>query len=321
MFNRARRRLAILYVGLFASVLIAFSLAVYWVLAMVLQPNFDIAPDTSNDRAAEIAYDAALEQIGVALLVGNAVTVVVVGVAASFLARRTLAPVREAHERQRRFVADASHEMRSPLAAIRSSAEGALAVAEDPVEARRSLLAIVDATDRLGSLTNDLLVLARSETGYVERPREAVDLAVLAAEAVEAAQRDMGGAHPQVVLALAPDIVVRASADETGRIILNLVGNALRYTPTDERVTVRVSGTDRHGSVEVSDTGPGIAEADLERVFEPFYRVRASADAPRGSGLGLAIAQGLARQNGGRVTATSGVGMGSTFRLTLPRTR
>jgi signal transduction histidine kinase len=117
---------------------------------------------------------------------------------------------------------------------------------------------------------------------------------------------------------LAPDLVVSADADEIRRIVINLFDNAVRYGGRPDRVRVATLGTERHAVLEVQDSGPGIAAADQEQMFEPFYRVRADARSPDGSCLGLAIARSLAERNGGRLTVASLAGSGSTFRLVLP---
>ena len=130
MFSRARRRLTLLYIALFALVLGIFTLVFVGALAVTLAPAFDIAPELSSEKAAEVAYRQTIERIGIALVVGDLAVLAFVGGAAWVLAARTLEPIREVHNRQRRFVADASHEMRSPLAAIRSTAEAALARTE-----------------------------------------------------------------------------------------------------------------------------------------------------------------------------------------------
>lgn len=102
---------------------------------------------------------------------------------------------------------------------------------------------------------------------------------------------------------------------------MNLLDNAFRYAGPAVAVKVATMATERDGVVEVSDDGPGIEPADLEQIFEPFHRIRADSDGPPGNGLGLAIARSLAERDGGRLTVTSGVGSGSTFRLTMPRLR
>lgn len=323
MFKQARVRLTVLNIVLFGLVLATFSIAFYVAFATVLPPAFDLAPELTNEQAAEAAYQATLERVGLALLVGDLIAVLLVGLIAWILAGRTLRPIREAHARQRRFVADASHEMRTPLAAIRASAEGALAGPASPNgdAERRALEVVVGSADRLSRLTNDLLLLARTHEIPVHR-REGIDLSVIVAETAEA----FGLAHaehPRPQLALAEDLRVLADPDEIGRVVANLLDNAYRYGGPTSGAVVRVStrSGEREAIVEVSDTGPGIAAADLDRIFEPFHRVRSDAGAPDGNGLGLAIGRGLAERNGGRLTVVSQPGAGATFRLSLPRIR
>ena len=138
MFRRARIRLTALYVVLFAVVIAVFSLVFYVGFLIVLPPAFDLAPDLTSEQVAAVAYQTTVERIGIALLAADVVVIAAVAVAAWVLAARTLEPIREAHARQRRFVADASHEMRTPLATILSSAEGAMATAHTPDELRTS---------------------------------------------------------------------------------------------------------------------------------------------------------------------------------------
>ncbi|HJP89814.1 MAG TPA: HAMP domain-containing sensor histidine kinase [Candidatus Limnocylindrales bacterium] len=319
MFRRARTRLTILYIGLMVVALGLFSIVFYGGFATVLVPTFDFDPDLSNEEVAEAAYQATLQQVGVALVIADIIVVALVAMAAWILAGRTLRPIRDAHARQRRFVADASHEMRTPLAAIRSSSEAALATARTPDELRHALAVDAAAAGRLTRITNDLLLLARSDE-VAAGPHEAVDLSVVVAETVQA----YAAAHPDLPrarLSLAADLRVAADPSEIGRIVENLLDNAIRYSggPDANPPAISTRSADRHAVVEVSDDGPGIAAADLEQVFEPFHRLNAAAGAPDGSGLGLAIARSLAQRNGGRLTATSSPGSGATFQLSVPR--
>ncbi len=319
MFRRARIRLTVLYIGLFALVLGVFSVAFYLGFVTILAPAFDIGPELTTEAFAQAAYQATVERIGLALLLANIVVVVLVGIAAWVLAARTLRPIDEAHARQRQFVADASHEMRTPLAAMRSSAEGALETAGTVDELRTALQVVARSADRLTRITNDLLTLARSEELPNRRP-EPVDLSVMVAEAVES----LAAVRPDlpVQLALAEDLRVSADPSEIGRIVANLLDNAIRYGGADARpVRIVTRAAEGDALVEVIDRGPGIPAADLERIFEPFYRVQFDATAPEGNGLGLAIARSLAQRNGGHLTAESPPGNGATFRVSLPRIR
>ena len=309
MFSRARRRLTWLYVGIFGVVLAIFSLAFWAVLAIVLQPDFDLASELPDEKIADIAYRTALERSGVALLASDIVAILVVSAAAWFLARRTLRPIQDATERQARFVADASHELRSPLAAIRSTAEAALINDRPQQELRAALDTVVSSTERLSRVANDLLLLARSEQGQIPADREPIDLSVVVAEALQTFT--VG-----VSISLAEDLPVHADPTEIARLVTNLVDNGLRHG--GGAVSVRTSAVGGDALVEVSDRGPGMSEEDLGHIFQPFYRARADAAAPDGSGLGLAIALSLARRNGGRLTVVSRPGAGSTFRLVLP---
>jgi signal transduction histidine kinase len=176
----------------------------------------------------------------------------------------------------------------------------------------------VDAADGLTRLTNDLLLLARTDDGTYDRPLSSIDLSVVTAEAVDTfADANDNAYRPEI--RLEPDLVVSADADEIRRIVINLVDNAIRYS--GDRVSVSTSGSDREAVVEIRDSGPGIEASDLDQVFEPFYRVRADATTPDGSGLGLTIARSLALRNRGSLTVTSLPGAGATFRLALPRSR
>ncbi len=320
MFRRARRRLTLLYIALFALALTVFSVAFYVVFSTVLAPTFDIAPELTSGQAAEAAYQATLSRVGLALVVGDLVVLALVGVAAWVLASWTLRPLRAAHDRQRAFVASASHEMRTPLTAIRASAEAALLGAPPVDPLREAIESIAAASASLARLTDDLLLLARADEGLLAPRTEVTDLSVLVAEALETVAAGLPDG-PRPVVRLASDLAVRADPEEVRRIVINLIENAYRYGGSKVEVRITTLAADREVITEVRDDGPGIAAADVDRIFVPFYRVRPDAAGPAGSGLGLAIARSLAERNGGRLTVASSPGGGSTFRLSLSRSR
>jgi two-component system sensor histidine kinase KdpD len=205
-----------------------------------------------------------------------------------------------------------SHDLRSPLTGIRT-AIGAL---RNPTlrlsdDDRRELLETIDLdSDRLARLVGDLLDLSRLEAGAAGGAHEVWALDDLTHEAV-----DSLGARSHVdVIGEAP--LVDVDAGQIQRVIANLVENALRYSPPDAHVMVRITATRKEAIVRVVDKGPGLADDELERVFEPFYR--RAADPRSGAGLGLAIARGFAGANGGRLWAESRPGQGATFALALP---
>ena len=320
--RRARIRLTLIYVGLFAFVISVFTIVFFGAFALVLQPDFDIDPDLTSEQAVAVAFQLTITRIGVALLVADVVAIALVGAFAWLLARRALDPIHDAHLRQQRFVADASHETRNPLAAIKTTAESALVGDRSKDELRAALETIDTAADRLTRLTGDLLVLARSNDPAAVGRRELVDLSVVVAEALD--RPTLGEDYARIRPRFDPGLTVEADADEIARIARNLAENGLRHGGPNAIVSVRTSGTDREAVLEVADDGPGIAAGDLDRIFDPFFRAGGAAGAARdgeGIGLGLAIARDLARRNGGRLTVSSTPGHGATFRLTLPRRR
>jgi len=318
MFQEARRRLALRYLALFIVVLLAFSAVFFVVLAVVMQPAFDIAPEVPNTHAAREAYERSIERIAVALGVADVMVVCVVAVVAYTLAGRTLRPIREAHERQRRFAADASHEMRTPLAAIRATADAAMSGNGDPAEA---LATIAGSADQMRSITDDLLLLARSERGDLERRRHAVDLSIAAAEAADRVRAAHTGDGPEIDVNLQPDLLVAGDERELERMIENLLDNAIRYGGGRRPVVLRTRIRERDAIVDVIDDGPGISAADRERIFEPFYRIRSDSGAPSGTGLGLAIVRELTQRNGGTIELETAPGEGSRFAVRFPRFR
>jgi len=319
LFERARRRLTLLYVSMFTLAIVVFSLAFLVLVAIVLEPDFDLTPDVFGEQAAQVAYRAAVERIGIALVAADVIAIVFIGVAAWLLAARTLKPIREAHERQRRFVADASHEMRTPLTAIRATTENALRSGTTAAEQQAALSTVAAASAELANLTADLLTLAQSSDASTRPAEQDLDLSVVVAERLAL----YFAAHPgrSIETSLAPDLLVNGSPEDVGRIFDSLVDNAFRYGPDGVRVSVATLWDDGHAVVTVSDDGPGIGPEDQAHIFEPFYRVRSDALAPPGTGLGLAIADALARRNHGRLTLESGPGRGSTFHLSLPQNR
>ena len=316
--RRARVRLTLLFVAMFSIVLVVFSVVFYAAFAVVLLPDFDMVPEVTTGQAAQAAYNTAIDRIGASLVVADAIAVVVVGLVAWVLARRTLEPVLEAHLRQQRFVADASHETRNPLAAIKATTGAALDGDRTPDELRAALVTVDASVDRLTRLTSDLLLLARSNDPLTPLRREASDLSVIASEAL-ASVAGPATSTAAIETDLEPDLPVMVDPDEIGRIVRNLLENAVHHGGEGVHITIRTWRGDGEAHLEVRDDGPGIAEAEIDRIFDPFYRPQHRQREWDGAGLGLSIAQDLARRNDGRLSVVSNPGAGASFRLTLAR--
>jgi two-component system, OmpR family, sensor kinase len=225
----------------------------------------------------------------------------------------------ETLSRQRRFAADASHELRTPLTTINGHARmlDEWAIEEDPERAKRSASAIRAAAGRMRNLIDSLLVLTR---GDEENTGLKVGRHDLGALAEEAAQATLATADGRVAVEyVRPKRAVEATfdRDRVFQVATILLDNALKYTPKGGQVLVRVEQQDGGATLEVSDTGIGIAEDQLPLIFERFYRTERSRT-DGGVGLGLSIARQIAEAHGGELRASSAPGAGSTFELFLP---
>ena len=221
---------------------------------------------------------------------------------------------------RRDFVANASHELKTPVAAVRVLAETLLtALPDDPEAGRRFAERIGREAERLDVLVRDLLDLSRVERGTLDV--EPVDLVGLAKEIVggygDLAEERRIKLHSE----LRPQLSMRGDRAQLGLLLSNLLDNALRYTPARGTVCVRLDGAESRAVIQVSDTGQGIPAGELSRVFERFYRVdKARARQTGGTGLGLAIVRHVAEAHGGTVRVDSELGRGSTFTVSLPVT-
>jgi signal transduction histidine kinase len=229
-----------------------------------------------------------------------------------------LARLDAAFATQRQFLADASHELRNPLAIIRTNLDVAMADPDgDPEDLRQAMVVVRRATDRMGHLVDDLLALARGQAPTVKF--EPVDLGGVVADASD----DLilqAEAHDIVLdRTIVPGVVVSGDPDALKRAVANLLENAVHYSPKGSRVRLAVGSERGRAWVAVSDEGPGIPPEDQPRVFDRFWRAdKARSRAEGGTGLGLAIVRQIANAHGGEVQLQSRVGVGSTFTVWLP---
>ena len=226
-------------------------------------------------------------------------------------------------ERQQQFVADAAHELRSPLAAVRNTLEVAISRDRSTEEYRETLADLLEETQRLARLTNDLLLLAET-AAETDRPTLApVELEPLAGQT---AAMFAGVADEQEVELVChargggKSCRVHGDARQLRQLLGNLLDNALRFTPVGGRVTITVSREGDEAVLGVTDTGCGIAADHLPRIFDRFYQadVARTRTQGRGGGLGLAICQSIAERHGGTITVTSSPGQGARFVVRLP---
>jgi len=229
-----------------------------------------------------------------------------------------LARLDAAFAAQRQFVADASHELRNPLAIIRTNVDVALADPRaDPEDLRHTIAVVQRASDRMARLVDDLLALARRQEPTVEH--EPVDLGAAVAEASD--DFVVPAAARRIVLdrAIAPGVVVTGDRDALKRAVANLLENAVRLAPVGSRIRLATGSEGGRAWIAVADEGPGIAPEDQPHVFDRFWRAdKGRSRADGGTGLGLAIVRQIAESHGGEIRLQSKPGVGSSFVIWLP---
>ena len=273
-----------------------------------------------GDRTTE---ERTLNALVLVLVVGGAVALVVASGVGAAYASRALVPIRqslvgqrEALRRQREFAADASHELRTPLTVIRASVDDLERHPKQPVaDVGSALTDIREEVDHLTSMVDDLLLLARSDSGAVEMERVPVDLGDVASSGASALTRVAADRGVGLIVDPEPAEVAGDPA-RLRQLVGILVDNALRHAPGGSQVGVRVRAEAGNAVLVVEDEGPGIRPEDLPRVFDRFYR---AAGAPGGgTGLGLAIAAWIVERHGGRIAAANHDPHGARFTVQLP---
>jgi len=277
-----------------------------WLTARALRPVAEVAQTArqivrAEDLAQRVRPAASDDEIGVLVSTVN----------------EMLERLETLFNSQRRFVADVSHELRTPLTAMRGNLEilrrGA---ARDPQQMDESLAAMEREVNRLVRLASDLLLLAQAETGAILR-HEPVALDELVLEVV----RELAPLSHGITLApaVAEQVEALGDRDRIKQALLNMVVNALQHTPAGGKVCVALERVGQRARLSVSDTGTGITEGDLLRIFDRFYRAdKARSRVVGGAGLGLAIVKWIAEAHSGTVEASSTPGQGSLFILWLP---
>ena len=272
-------------------------------------------------RSPEVVDGIVNRLVFVLALVGGG-ALVLAAVGGLYISRRAMRPVGDAFERQRAFIADASHELKTPLTLIRADAEVLSRGAKDPDDAEL-LDDLLGETDRMSALLSDLLTLARLDAGKLAVAREPFNLAAVITETSErfAARAEAEGKRLEVRLGDpgSGKLLALGDPERAAQILAALLDNALRFTPAGGLVAVEGREAEK-GRVEaaVADTGPGVPPGDLPRVFDRFYRAEESRTRKGGgTGLGLAIARDLARAQSGELSAEN-TPDGARFTLALP---
>lgn len=320
-FSRATLRLTLYYVVSTAAILGVSSLLV---LTIFTPPEAKPPLRLEESKSIEVEHDEwglyeVREHLGLVIVSVDAVILVVVSVLAYFFARRTLLPIKLLHERQRAFMGDVAHELRTPLAVMQTGAETILRKERAVDEYKNFVGDVKEEAERLTRLSNQLLQLLKSN-GVADMTVESVSVSVLLRDELRRFTPYATAHEIELIADIPSQCSVDTNKDALIEIVQNLIKNAIDYSQRKGVVTVRAKEVDATLEISIEDTGIGIAKEHQGTIFGRFKKVSESRtqNSDSGSGLGLAIVQALVTQLGGRILLESEVGKGTKVTVVLP---
>lgn len=329
MFHSATLKLTLWYLFIIAGICFVFSIIIYQVASSEVDSRLEVfeqrlLSDPSNasqfggyDFATLRALQAkqAQSSLFTNLLYINLLFLAAGGIASYFMARQTLGPIEQSHEAQSRFTSDASHELRTPLAAMKTELEVALRDPKLPKQEMRDLLTSnLEEVDKLSKITQSLLLLSRLEHSALTTRRVAFnDIVRRQVERSKESSR---------IIYSGPEKILYVSAHQVSieELVTILMDNALKYSPPDSDIQVRLSKKGRKARLEITNSGKGIAPENLPYIFERFFRADESRTGGQenGYGLGLSLAKKIVEVHKGDLSASSELNKKTTFSVSLP---
>lgn len=257
---------------------------------------------------------ALVQLLATLLLVGFSTLIVIFAVSLSF-ANRAIKPIREAWDKQKQFVADASHELKTPLSIIHANCDALAANREDTIQNQMKWLDYIRiGTDRMTKLVNDMLTLARTEDACAPLRQVPIDVSREVNDAIRSLEAAAADKRIRLTRTIEPDIVANGDPDCIRQVVAILFDNAVKYTNPHGWIDLSLVRTNRHIAFSISNSGPGIAKQDLPRLFDRFFRADRSRTHKDGSyGLGLSIAKSIVDRLGGEIRAHSVENESTTF--------
>lgn len=331
MFEKARLKLTAWYMVIILVITGGFSLLFYLRAAIVVQQQHDrlhlrlegedfvVPPGVLSPRVNRMLTEDLLEaksELAKELLIINGVIAVAAGVASYVLAGKTLTPIKRAMEDQKRFVGDAAHELRTPIAALKTTLEVNLMEKKMAPGAKKVFKENLEDVEDLERLSETLLKLAKADGKRMAKEKVRVKALIEAGvKKVGVLAKKKG--IPVVVDKIGEEVVVVGDKEVLGEVMTILVDNAIKYSNKGARVRIKARRVNDKVIIEVKDKGVGIAKHHLAHIFERFYRVD-SARSRDGYGLGLAVAKKIVEEHGGKIEVESELEKGSEFAVSLP---
>jgi signal transduction histidine kinase len=317
IYKKARIKLTLYYIGIMAVILLAFSSVLIFTIESKIREGF-------RDRITIIESEGdpaknASDEIELIIYVVDGLLLVIIGFSSYFLAGKTLKPIKEALDSQKKFSADASHDLRTPLAIVMTESEVALQNKNPKVEELQFIIGSnLEEAKKMAKLVNDLLLISRGEQENTLNNYITTDLHSFAEKVVQKFIRQ--AKDKNIVLEISEykkaDILLEPNTFE--RAISNILQNAINYTKQG-KIKVEIKEDAKNIILSISDTGVGISSADLPFIFNRFYKAEHSRNDKSGSGLGLSIAKQIINKHKGDIVVESSAGNGTTVTIKVPK--
>lgn len=254
------------------------------------------------------------------MILAVAISIILVFIGSWLLSKIALAPIKAAWQKQLDFTADASHELRTPLSTIQTNLDVVLRNPTATIESQSKWLKNIEIENkRMSALVSDLLLLSRADTNEDIINMEKLNLSTLVSKIVAAYDVVIKEKDLTLVSDIRNGISIQGDKDRIKQLLVILIDNAVKYNTSNGKINIILSKNERNAVIEISDTGIGIGQEEVTRVFDRFYRGKQSRiNNPDGSGLGLSIAKLITEEHGGRISAESRLEKGAIFRISIP---
>lgn len=297
-------------------ILVLFSGALIYTMDLKLKESLHGKIVVVSDK--EDPVDEASDEIISLIYYIDGSLLILIGVLSYFLAGKTLKPIKDSLDAQKKFSADASHDLRTPLAIITTESEVVLQNSSNKEkDYKKVIISNLEEARKMSTLVNDLLIISRSENENISNNFIVVDLYNFVEKIMSKMKTQAENKGLLISINEYKKILVKVDASNFERAISNIIQNAVNYTKKGE-IKVIVSGDHKKANITISDTGVGINEQELPFIFDRFYKAEHSRNDESGSGLGLCISKQIIEQHKGNIIIESKIGVGTTVNITIP---
>jgi len=319
-FLKARLKLTIFYSITIIIILISFSIASYFLFSSIAKRNLEYEDDPKLALIEQSIINKSILRLENILLISDSTVIIISSILGYYLAGKTLKPIQETMEKQKRFVADSAHELRTPLAIMKTGIEATLAskkqTLKDYKELNKDLLSEID---NLINLTNNLLFLSNADTKKQTVNFEKVDISSICLKQVKFMEKYAASKDIKLIYDIKKSFYIKGDKEKLNRMIANLLKNSIDYNLKGGSVTLTIENTNHNNNIvlKLVDTGIGINKKDLKHVFDRFYKADKSRHITdeSGAGLGLSIVKEIANLHKIPINIQSEVGKGTTVTL------